>query len=80
MEVYRALLTPLMAIEILIAEVLFCAHREKEDYYWIRLVSLSVVAFFIIVWIELFYSFFTGGFFAYGERSDEINTSIFKFF
>lgn len=80
MEVYRALLTPLMAIEILIAEVLFCAHREKEDYYWIRLISLSVVAFFIIVWIELFYSFFTGGFFAYGERSDEINTSIFKFF
>lgn len=79
MDFYHMMLTPLMAIEILIGEFLFCYHREKEDYYWIRVIALSIVTIGIVIWVELFYGFLTGGYFAYGGTGDA-NSSVFKFF
>lgn len=78
MNFYQMLLSPLMALEILFAEIMFCKNAKKKDYYWIRLLSLTFVSLGIIVWIEIFYVMLTNTNFSYNQTSSQGGSSLFK--
>lgn len=71
--------TPLMAIEILIAEFMFSSRLEKKSYFWIRFIGSVTICLCLTVWIEVVYSLITGKGFEYGIY-DGVSDSIFKFF
>lgn len=58
-------MTPLMCLEILLAEFAFAIRFPRRDYFWARFIGSSVVAIYITVWIELIYGFLTGTNFNY---------------
>lgn len=78
MKIYEMMLSPLMAIEILIAEIMFCKNAKKKDYYFIRLLGVSIASIGIIIWIEIFYVMLTKTDFSYNQTSGESGNSLFK--
>lgn len=71
--------TPLMALELLIAEYIFSIQLKKKPYFYLRFFILSFVVLIATFWIEFFYFIITNSNFVYigSETSGE---SIFKFF
>ena len=71
--------TPLMALELLIAEYIFSIQLKKKPYFYLRFFILSFVVLIATFWIEFFYFIITNSNFVYigSETSGE---SIFKLF
>lgn len=71
--------TPLMAIELLIAEFMFTKHLEKRNYFFVRLLSGFLICLALTIRIELIYTLITSQDFNYNEPNG-VADSIFKFF
>lgn len=71
--------TPLMAIELLIAEYMFIKHLGKRNYFYARLLSGIAICLALTVWTEIIYTLVTRQDFIYNEPGG-LSDSIFKFF
>lgn len=72
------LYTPMMAVEIIIAELMFTIKLRKNPDFWIRLPGSVLVCLAATVWIEIIYALVTDKMFMY-TAIDGIADSIFKF-
>ena len=70
-------MTPIMCLQIIIAEVLFAMNFPKRDYFAARIIGGSIVSIYVTLWIELIYGFVTGTNFNY-NASDTISGIVFK--
>jgi len=72
-------MTPLMCLEILVAEYLFALKFPRKNYFYARFIGSGISAIYITVWIEIIYGLITGNNFNYNASGDLTNT-IFKIF
>lgn len=72
-------MTPLMALEILVAEMFVAKNFEKKNNFYLRFFGSIAVMLFLTVWIEVIYFLITGNQFNYGAPSDTTGI-IFKMF
>ena len=72
-------MTPLMALEILVAEMFVAKNFEKKNNFYLRFFGSIAVMLFLTVWIEVIYFLVTGNQFNYGAPSDTTGI-IFKMF
>lgn len=82
MEVFISMLmTPLMAIEILIAEFVVAKFFCRRKFFYLRFIGSACLAVFITIWIEIMYFLITGNQFNYGTSTvaSEITFKIFYY-
>ena len=70
-------MTPLMCLQIIIAEFLFANHFQRRNYFYVRLIGSTIASLYITLWIELIYGFITGTNFNY-NTTESISGIIFK--
>lgn len=73
------LMTPLMAVEILLAEYFAARHFERRKYFYLRFFGSAFVCVFLTVWVEIIYFLITGIQFEYGNSPD-LQSIAFKIF
>lgn len=73
------IMTPLMAVEMLVAEFSVAKFFKRKSYFYLRLFGSAAVCVFLTVWIEAMYFLITGNQFNYGVASD-MQGIIFKIF
>jgi uncharacterized membrane protein len=78
MDVFLSLaMTPIMCLEILVAEYLFAIKFPRRSYFWARFLGSGIAAIYITIWIEVIYGFITGTNFNYSSAGN-LSTVIFK--
>ena len=73
------LMTPLMAVEMLVAESIIAKHFKRKPYFRLRFLGSSCLCVFLTMWIEAMYFLITGNEFNYGVASD-VQGIVFKIF
>ena len=76
---FSYIMTPLMALEIFVAEMFVAKNFERKNNFHLRFFGSVAVMLFLTVWIEIIYFLITGNQFNYGAPSDTIGI-IFKMF
>ncbi len=73
------IMTPLMAVEILVAEFFVARSFKRKSYFNLRFFGSGALSVFLTAWIESMYFMLTGNRFNYGVASDA-QEIIFKIF
>ena len=76
---FSYIMTPLMALEIFVAEMFVANNFERKNNFYLRFFGSVAVMLFLTVWIEIIYFLITGNQFNYGATSDTVGI-IFKMF
>lgn len=72
-------MTPLMAIEMLVADFLIAKSFKRRQYFYLRFIGSSVACVLMTMLIEITFSLATGENFIYGG-SDNVFNTVFKIF
>lgn len=70
--------TPVMAIEILGAALIFLLRQDRKEHFYARLTGSALVCITATIWIEIIYTLVSGKAFLY-SATNEIADSVFKF-
>lgn len=70
--------TPMMAVEILIAEFMFALRQERKEYFSVRWLGSACICLAATIWIEIIYMLVTDRLFLYASAMGFYD-SVFKF-
>jgi hypothetical protein len=69
----------MMALEMLVADFLFCIHLDRKDHFYLRFFGSSVLCLVCTCWIEIAFVLITDQEFTY-QAANSFSYSVFKFF